>query len=47
VMEIRKEKLGADHPSTLNIMANLAVTWKGQGKVVEATHLMSECVQRR
>ena len=46
-METRKKKLGVDHPSTLTSMANLAFTWKGQGRIVEATHLMSECVQRQ
>jgi hypothetical protein len=29
-MEIKKEKLGADHPSTLISMKNLAFIWKGQ-----------------
>jgi hypothetical protein len=28
-------------------MANLAITWKGQGRNEEAVKLMSECVQLR
>ena len=34
VMETRKRKLGADHPSTLTSMNNLAFTWKEQGRHV-------------
>jgi hypothetical protein len=47
VMETRKKKLGADHPSTLTSMANLAFTWKAQGQNVEAISLMRHCVQQR
>lgn len=47
VMETRKTKLGADHPSTLTSMANLAFTWKGLGRDAEAIQLMKDCVQRR
>ncbi|CAA9959477.1 hypothetical protein PTMSG1_02895 [Pyrenophora teres f. maculata] len=36
VMETRKKKLGADHPDTLTSMANLAFTWKAQGRSAEA-----------
>jgi ATP/maltotriose-dependent transcriptional regulator MalT len=32
VMETRKAKLGADHPHTLTIMANLAWTYRSQGR---------------
>ena len=39
VMEIRKEKLGADHPSTLTSMANLAETYRNQGRLDEAEKL--------
>ncbi|KAF2820888.1 hypothetical protein CC86DRAFT_303869 [Ophiobolus disseminans] len=45
VMETRKKKLGADHPSTLTSMNNLAHTQKSLGRVVEAMKLMRECVQ--
>ncbi|KAK4207083.1 hypothetical protein QBC37DRAFT_456588 [Rhypophila decipiens] len=43
VMETSKTKLGADHPSTLTSMNNLAFTWKGQGRLKEALDLMKEC----
>jgi hypothetical protein len=46
-METRKKKLGADHPSTLSSMANLAFTWKAQGRSAEAVVLMRQCVQKR
>jgi hypothetical protein len=46
-METRKTKLGADHPSMLTSMNNLAPTWKGAGKGNEAIRLMEECVQLR
>jgi hypothetical protein len=46
-METSKKKLGADHPSTLTSMANLAFTWKGQGQDAEAVRLMRECVWLR
>ncbi|KAF2469576.1 uncharacterized protein BDR25DRAFT_228047 [Lindgomyces ingoldianus] len=45
VIEIRKKNLGADHPSTLTSMNNLAFTRKGQGRDVEAISLMKECVR--
>ncbi|EGZ77168.1 hypothetical protein NEUTE2DRAFT_48528, partial [Neurospora tetrasperma FGSC 2509] len=32
VMETRKAKLGADHPDTLSSMANLASTYRNQGR---------------
>ncbi|KAF2474439.1 uncharacterized protein BDR25DRAFT_166411, partial [Lindgomyces ingoldianus] len=32
VMETRKKKLGADHPDTLTSMANLAPTYRNQGR---------------
>jgi Tetratricopeptide repeat len=32
---------------TLTSMANLAFTWKGQGRDMEAISLMSECAQLR
>ncbi|KAF2174314.1 hypothetical protein K469DRAFT_541483, partial [Zopfia rhizophila CBS 207.26] len=44
-METRKTKLGADHPSTLSSMNNLAFTLKEQGRDAEAISLMRECVQ--
>jgi hypothetical protein len=46
-METSKTKLGADHPSTLTSMNNLAFTWKGTGKETEAVRLIEECVQSR
>ncbi len=43
-METRKTKLGADHPSTLTIMTNLAFTWKSLGRHADALALMESCV---
>ncbi|KAK4206031.1 hypothetical protein QBC37DRAFT_329451 [Rhypophila decipiens] len=43
VMETSKTKLRADHPSTLTSMANLAFTWKGQGRLKDALDLMKGC----
>ncbi|KAF1829023.1 hypothetical protein BDW02DRAFT_510943, partial [Decorospora gaudefroyi] len=45
VMETRKTKLGADHPSTLASMNNLAYTQKLLGREIEAIELIRECVQ--
>ncbi|PVH69231.1 hypothetical protein DL98DRAFT_554516 [Cadophora sp. DSE1049] len=45
VMETSKTKLGVDHPFTLTSMANLAFTWKGKGKEIEAVRLMEDCVR--
>jgi hypothetical protein len=44
-MEMSKKKLGADHPSTLTSMNNLAFTWKGGGRETKAVRLMEECIQ--
>jgi Flp pilus assembly protein TadD len=44
VIEIQKEKLGADHPDTLASMANLAVTYSEQGRQDEAKKLMSQVI---
>ena len=38
-MEIRKRVLGAEHPSTLTSMANLASTYRNQGRWKEAEEL--------
>ncbi|RYP00545.1 hypothetical protein DL766_006150 [Monosporascus sp. MC13-8B] len=38
VMDMFKEKLGADHPNTLASMHNLAYTWKAQGRGEEASN---------
>jgi Tetratricopeptide repeat len=38
-MEARKKKLGEDHPSTLTSMANLASTYRDQGRLDEAEEL--------
>jgi hypothetical protein len=32
-METSKRVLGAEHPYTLTSMADLAFTWKGQGRI--------------
>ena len=46
-METRKRLLGAEHPSTLTTMNNLAFTWERQGRDTEALKLMEECVRLR
>lgn len=47
VIETRKTVLGAEHPDMLTSMANLAFTWKDQGRHVEALGLLLDCVQLR
>ena len=47
VIEIRRTKLGVDHPDTLNSMANLASMYWNQGRATEALKLMEECVVAR
>jgi hypothetical protein len=47
VMEMSKMKLGADHPSTLTSMNNLAYTWNSMDKKTEAIDLMQTCVRLR
>ena len=39
VMDMRKKLLGAEHPDTLICMANLASTYKDQGRWIEAEQL--------
>jgi hypothetical protein len=46
-METFKKKLGVDHPDTLTSIANLAFTWKAQGRCAEAVVLIRQCVQQR
>ncbi|KAI3571853.1 hypothetical protein IWW34DRAFT_638707, partial [Fusarium oxysporum f. sp. albedinis] len=45
VMETSKARLGADHPTTLTSMTNLAATWESQGRDQEALGLIKECSQ--
>ena len=42
-MKTSKKKLGADHPSTLTSMANLAQTMKARGNDIAAYELISAC----
>ena len=44
VMETRKGVLGQDHPDTLTSQANLAYTWKSQGRVAEAVTMLTYVV---
>ncbi len=44
-METRKTKLGANHPSTLTIMANLASTYGNQGRWAEAETLFVQVME--
>ncbi len=46
-MEIRKTKLGANHPDTLTNMANLASTYKNQGRWKEAEKLDVQVMEIR
>ena len=46
-METRKTKLGADHPDTLNSMANLASTYWNQGRWEEAEKLFVQARDTR
>ncbi|KAF2260812.1 HET-domain-containing protein [Lojkania enalia] len=46
-MEIRKKKLGADHPSTLTSMANLASTYRNQGRWEAAEELEVQVMEIR
>ncbi|KAK3984480.1 kinesin light chain [Cladorrhinum sp. PSN332] len=45
VMETNKTKLGADHPSTLASMNNLALTYTNQGRWEEAEKLFVQVVE--
>ncbi|PZC89041.1 kinesin light chain 3, partial [Pyrenophora tritici-repentis] len=47
VMEIRKTKLGASHPDTLNSMANLALTYWNQGRWDDAEKLNVQVMETR
>jgi hypothetical protein len=44
-METRKRVLGEEHPSTLTSMANLAHTWKGQGRDADALRLIKHSLE--
>ena len=43
-METSKTVLGPDHPDTLSSMANLASTYRNQGRLTEAEKLTSKTV---
>ncbi|KAI2483772.1 AAA superfamily ATPase [Pyrenophora tritici-repentis] len=45
VMETRKTKLAADHPDTLNSMANLASTYRNQGRWDDAEKLFMQVME--
>jgi Flp pilus assembly protein TadD len=47
VMETFKTKLGADHPSTLTSMANLASTYSNQGRWEDAEKLELQVMETR
>jgi hypothetical protein len=46
-METRKTKLGVDHPSTLTSMANLASTYRNQGRWDDAEKLFVQVMETR
>ncbi|KAF1978697.1 hypothetical protein BU23DRAFT_449692 [Bimuria novae-zelandiae CBS 107.79] len=45
VMATFKTKLGADHPSTLTSMANMALTYWNQGRWKEAEELVVQVME--
>jgi len=45
VMETRKKKLGADHPSTLTSISNLASTYRNQGRWDAAEELEVQVIE--
>jgi hypothetical protein len=45
VMEMSKKKLGADHPDTLTSMANLASTYRNQGRWDAAKELFVQVME--
>lgn len=47
VMEIRKTKLGADHPSTLTRINNLALTFLNLGRWEEAEQLFMQVIETK
>jgi hypothetical protein len=47
VIETSKKKLGADHPSTLTSMANLASTYRNQGWWDAAKELEVQVMETR
>jgi hypothetical protein len=47
VMEMRKTKLGNEHPDTLTSMASLALTWKASGKTADAIDLLRDCLAKQ
>jgi hypothetical protein len=46
-MNARKAKLGSDHPDTLTSMANLASTYRNQGRWDEAEKLEVDVMNAR
>ena len=46
-MEMRKKLLGAEHPDTLNSMANLASTYRNQGQWNKAEQLEVHVMEMR
>jgi hypothetical protein len=47
VIETRKKVLGAEHPSTLQTMHNLASTYWSQGRWKEAEELEMQVIETR
>ena len=47
IMDMRKKWLGAEHPSTLKIMGNLATTYRNQGRWSEAEQLEVQVMEMR
>ena len=47
ILELRKSKLGADHPKTLSSMHNLAIDYGKAGRQLEALQLTKEVLELR
>ena len=45
VLQLRREKLGADHPDTLNAMHNLAISYSDAGRLEEGLKMRKEVLQ--
>jgi hypothetical protein len=47
VIKVRKRTLGEEHPNTLSVMANLAISYSNQGQTHEATELEMKVIEVR
>jgi hypothetical protein len=47
VIEMKKTKLGADYPSTLDSIANLVAIYRNQGRWDEAEELLVQVIETK